>query len=254
MPTPRLLVLAAVLAACGDAPPGLPAGAVESAVRAREAAPDVAVLTDAGPAPLAGYRGRTVVLLLAPPGHDAWAALDEARADLEASGAVVLAEPVGQALTEAARALGYAGAPLAVVVDGEGVLRGRTAPRSGDDLFALAAPVLAEAEVAQTVSWEGADTLDDLVAAGGVVVDLGEDGPPHALRLPLAELEAQSLPADLGTPLAFVGPDAAEAASRAAGWGYVSVYEAGPSGALRAVVAAPPAPSAWQPRSGGVRG
>lgn len=203
--------------------------------------------------PLASYRGQTVVLLLAPPGHAAWTALDEVRADLEASGAVVLSEVVDTDRTDVARAFGYRDAPLAVVVDGEGDVRGEGAPASGDDLFALAAPVLAEAEVARTVSWEGARTLDDLVAAGGVVVDLGTDGPPHALRLPLDRLEAMSLPADLGTPLAFTGPDAAEAASRAAGWGYVSIYVAEASGALAPVEADPP-PLPRPGRSGGVRG
>lgn len=252
-PLPLVLLASALVGGCGDAPPAPGPVGSEAAVHTRRAAPAVSVRTEAGPVPLASLRGQTVVLLLAPPGHAAWTVLDEVRPDLEASGAVVLTEVVDGGPTGAAQAFGYRDAPLAVVVDGEGDVRGEGAPTSGDDLFALAAPVLAEAEVARTVSWEGAHTLGDLVAAGGMVVDLGTNGPAHALRLPLRALEATSLPADLGTPLAFTGPDAAEAASRSVAWGYVSVYVAEASGAL-VPVEAPRPPLPRPGRSGGVRG
>lgn len=244
MRTPRSVLLAAfALVACGgpvEPPPATAAGARAPAWRA---APAVVVRTAAGPVALVDHPGRPVVLLLAPPGDAVWAALDSVRADLESNGAVVLTEAVADG-SEAADAFGYAGAPVAAVVDGEGRLRGTGRARSGDDLFALAAPVLAEVEIARTVSWRGADTLDDLLAAGGVAVDLGADGgpgrPPHALRLALSDLGPTALPADLGTPLAFLGADAAEGAGRAVSWGYVSVYVAEPSGTLRAVEAPPP--------------
>jgi hypothetical protein len=142
---------------------------------------------------------------------------------------------------------------------GVGAVRARATPRSGDDLFALASPVLAEADLAQTVSWQGADTLDRLIEAGGVVVDVSEPGdphvaPPHALHVAADTLAALDLPADLGTPIAFVGPEAGEAAERATRWGYVSVYRADADGSLTAV-APDPLPAVDRPaRSGGVRG
>lgn len=260
----RPLLLAALLplAACGAEPTAAPpAEAAAPAVRSeRTRAPSVILPTAEGPVDLAALVGRPVVVHFAPPDDDAAeAVLADALADLEAAGATVVAVTVGDAEAEAARAFGYEGAALAIVVDGEGTVRGRAAPRTGDDLFALAGPVLAEADVASTVSWRGVETLASLEAAGGVVVDVSEPGDPavapaHALRVAADTLAALDLPADLGTPLAFVGPDAAEAADRATRWGYVSVYVAGADGGLTVVEPAPP-PAHDRPwRSGGVRG
>lgn len=259
---PLLLAALLTLAACGPEPPAEPpAGAAEPVARAEQTrAPAVVLPTAEGPVDLAALVGRPVVLHFAPAGDDAaWAVLAGALADLEAAGATVVAVAVGGAEAEAARAFGYEGAALAVVVDGEGTVRGRASPRTGDDLFALASPVLAEADVASTVSWRGVGTLDALEAAGGVVVDVSEPGDPaiapaHALHVAADTLAALDLPADLGTPLAFVGAEAAEAADRATRWGYVSVYVADAAGALTAVEPAPP-PAHDRPwRSGGVRG
>ena len=262
----RLLSLACLLAltACGTDPaPGTASGAVitpatpATAAAERAPAPHVTLPTADGPVDLATLAGRPVVLHFASAdAADAWAALADALDDLEAAGATVVAVTVDGAEAEA-RAFGYDGDPLAVVVDGEGAVRGRAHPRSGDDLFALASPVLAEADVAATVSWRGAETLDALAAVGGVVVDVSEPGdpevaPPHALRVAADTLAALDLPADLGTPLAFVGPDAAEAAGRATRWGYAAVFVADADGALAPV--APPTPRDRPLRSGGVRG
>ena len=265
---PAFLAALLTLAACGtdpapDAPIGEPAAVVPGTpggLAARPRAPRVTLPTADGPVDLATLAGRPIVLHFAPADDaDAWAALADALGDLEASGATVVAVTVDGAETEAAAAFGYAGDALAVVVDGEGAVRGRANPRTGDDLFALASPVLAEADVAATVSWPGAETLDGLVAAGGVVVDVSEPGdpdiaPPHALHVAADTLAALDLPADLGTPLAFVGPEANEAASRATRWGYVSVYVADADGSL-SDVAARPRPGTDRPiRRGGVRG
>ncbi|WP_420454838.1 redoxin domain-containing protein [Rubrivirga sp.] len=242
------------LAACGPDPSAPDATVVQPT---REAAPAVVLPTAEGPVDLASLAGRPVVLhFAAADDAEAWAALADALGDLEAAGAAVVAVSVDGAEDEAARAFGYDGAALAVVVDGEGTVRGRALPHSGDDLFALASPVLAEADVAATVSWPDPETLDALVALGGVVVDLserGSPGVPHALRVAADTLAALDLPADLGTPLAFVGPDAAEAASRATRWGYVAVFVADADGTITAVEPAPVARD--RPlRSGGVRG
>ncbi len=256
---PFLLAALLPLAACGT-DPAPDAASLAAVAPAWEPAPRVTLPTADGPVDLATLAGRPVVLHFAEAGDaDAWAALADALADLEAAGAAVLAVTVDGAEGQAAEAFGYAGDPLAVVVDGEGAVRARATPRSGDDLFALASPVLAEADLAQTVSWQGADTLDRLIEAGGVVVDVSEPGdphvaPPHALHVAADTLAALDLPADLGTPIAFVGPEAGEAAERATRWGYVSVYRADADGSLTAV-APDPLPAVDRPaRSGGVRG
>lgn len=259
LPAPLAACLAlacAVLAwGCGGAP-GAGGAAEVAAVALHDGARDLVLPTAAGPVPLATLAGRPVVVHLAAAGEAAaWAALGEATADLEASGAAVLAVVVEEAPAAGLEALGYRGAPLAVVLDGEGVVRGRAAPTSGDAVFAAAAPVLAEYDVAQTVAWPGAETVEDLVRAGGLVVDLGTGAaPPGALRVAPDSLSVEALPADLGTPLAFSGPDAAAAADRAAGWGYVSVYAVDAAGRLGA--AEPPRPAGPPPshRRGGVRG
>ncbi|MDT0631190.1 hypothetical protein [Rubrivirga litoralis] len=262
-PRPRLLAplaacfvlaCAALAWGCGAEPSG---GAAEfTSGAAHSGARDLVLPSATGPVPLAAFAGRPVVVHLAAAGDAAaWAALGEATGDLEASGAAVLAVILEETPAAELEALGYQGAPLAVVLDGEGTVRGRAAPTSGDAVFAAAAPVLAEYDLAQTVAWPGAETVDALVRAGGLVVDLGADAaPPGALRVAPDSLAAETLPADLGTPLAFVGSDAAAAAERAVGWGYASVYVADAAGRLGAVEpprpAAPPSPR----RRGGVRG
>ncbi len=220
-------------------------------------APHVAVPTADGPVDLTTLSGSPVVIQFASAGDtDAWAVLDDAIQDLQAAGATVLAVTVDGAETEAATAFGYAGVPLAVVVDGEGTVRGRTHPASGDALFAMAGPVLAEADVARTVEWRGAETLDALIRDGGVVVAALQEPSPvaHALRIDPDLFSAQDLPADLGTPLAFVGSSAAVRAASAAGWGYVSVFVASADGALTPVAGQLP-PGLDEPnRQRGVRG
>lgn len=245
-----LLVACGVLTACE---PSAPPAALATGP---ERAPSVLVPTHDGPVNLAAFAGRPVVVQFAPADDaTAWAALNDALGDLEAAGATVLAVTVNGAEEEAAAAFGYDGDPLAVVVDGEGVLRGRANPLTGDDLFLLAAPVLAEADLAATVEWRGAGTLAELVAAGGLIID-GSDGRPTPGTLMIAAdtLSAQDLPADLGTPMAFRGPDADLAAGAAASWGYVSVYIADAEGRLEPVVAAPPRSVRGPRRTGGVRG
>ena len=144
---------------------------------------------------------------------------------------------------------------MTVVVDGEGTVRGRGhRARTGDDLFALAGPVLAEADVARTVEWRGAGSVDALVEAGGVVVAAQAVPGVPALLIDPDLFSAQDLPADLGTPLAFVGPTASASAASAAGWGYVSVFTADADGALTPVSSRPP-PGLDEPRRPrGVRG
>ena len=249
----RALLLGAVLAGgplVGCAPE-------TEAPEAATLAPAVTLDTEAGPVHLADLVGKPVVVQLAPADDvGAWAALADALEDLEASGAVVVAVETDGADPEVAKAFGFDGTALAVVVDGAGTVRGRTAPTSGDALFAMAGPVLAEADVAESVSWPGADSLAKLVEAGGVAVTLDAEaaGPAHTLRLDAATFTAEDLPADLGTPLAFLGPEAETAAQQAASWGYAAVFVADDSGALSSVETAPlPAPTG-SPRSGGVRG
>ncbi len=247
-----LFVLVVALALAGCRAEERPAAAT-----ARAAAPAVVVHTERGPVHLPSLQGSPVVLHFAEASDAAaWAALADAAADLEASGAVVLAVRTDGPDAPAAEAFGYEGRPLTVVVDGEGTVRGRVEPVSGDDVFALAAPVLAEADLAQTVSWPGARTLDALVASGGVVVDLGP-GPasvPNALRLTPDALSLDALPADLGTPLAFVGETAADAARQATEWGYAAVFVAAPDGALTEVAPAPPPADGGRRQRDGVRG
>ena len=244
---PRRLALLSVFAVAACAPEPAPASGP---------APQVVVPTADGPVDLTAYQGRPVVIQFAPADDQvAWAALADALGDLEAAGATVLSVTVDGAETEAAEAFGYRGVPLAVVVDGEGTIRGRTSPDSGDALFALASPVLAESDIAATVEWGGAETLDDLLRAGGVVVASSREpfDVEHALVVDPDLFSAQDLPADLGTPLAFVGPSAATSAEDAAGWGYVSVYVAGEDGNLTPVEGQLPA-GVREPGRRGVRG
>lgn len=247
------VVLAVALVGCRDA--AQDPSPTEVAVRIE--APGGVVHTESGPVSLASLHGTPVVLQFAEADDaDAWAALADAAADLEASGAVVLTVETDGDGAETAEAFGYEGRPLVVVVDGEGTLRGSAEPTSGDAVFALVAPVLAEADLAQTVAWEGADTMEELTAIGGVIVDLGSDPDafPYALRIALDALSVDALPADLGTPLAFVGDGAEEAARRAVSWGYAAVHVAGPAGEVHEVEAERPPLDDWQPGRRGVRG
>ncbi|WP_412062834.1 hypothetical protein [Rubrivirga sp. IMCC45206] len=249
--TSRVLLLAALaLAACADPADAPLATASGGGVAARERAPQVVVPTQNGLVDLATLAGHPVVLHF---GDGTDGDIAQALADLEAAGATVLVVAAGGEGAEAARAFGYDGAPLAVVVDAEGDVRGRSTATTGDGLFALASPVLAEADISDSVAWGGADTLAQLLASGGVVVDVSETnaGPDVALDLAADTMAASDLPADLGTPLAFVGPDAETAARRAARWGYAAAFIVDEEGALFPVEA--PAPRSAR-RPGGVRG
>ena len=247
----RFVFALSALAACAPEPGASAPGTSDGPTPA----PRVAVPTADGPVELAALQGRPVVIQFAPADDaQAWAALADALGDLEAAGATVLSVTVGGDQAEAARAFGYRGAPMAVVVDGEGTIRGRAAPASGDALFALAGPVLAEADVAKTVSWQGAETLGGLVAAGGVVVTTDAAPGQPSLVIDPDLFSAQDLPADLGTPLAFVGDGAAGHAASAAGWGYVAVFVAGADGALSPVEGELPRGMDREPGRRGVRG
>lgn len=250
----RLALVAAgslALAAC-EIPAPVEEVATAAPMIERERAPRVAVPTADGPVALEALAGTPVVLhFAAADDAEAWSALADCLDDLEAAGATVLTVALEDAHDEAARAFGYTGAPMTVVVDGEGTVRARAERASGDDLFALASPVLAEADVAATVEWRGAGSIESLLEAGGLVIATGESRPDAALHIAADTLAAIDLPADLGTPIAFAGPDAAEAASRATRWGYAAVFIAEPDGELTALERTEPAS---RPRTGGVRG
>ncbi|HEX8298710.1 MAG TPA: redoxin domain-containing protein [Rubricoccaceae bacterium] len=233
-----LLALLAVAACTPSAPPvGGPAPAVE-------------VQTASGVLRLADLHGQQVVLQFAPADSlEAWAALAAASADLTASGALVIGvstdgtppeSPFRVARDEdgtAAAAFGYTGVPLAVVIDRAGVLRGLTAPRQPDDLFALAAPVLLEEDAAEVPGppvdpvGTDAESVERLVRGGAALIDLRDaatreaEGPVrYALVCPVGRFAADVLPADVGTAVVLLGPDASEAARQAAKWGYRDVH------------------------------
>jgi peroxiredoxin len=237
----------------------LAAGCTETAPPVGGPAPDVTVQTTSGPLRLADARGQQVVLQFAPAGSvEAWAALAAASADLAAEGALVVGvstdgtppESPFQVATDeggaAAAAFGYTGVPLAVVIDRQGVLRGIAAPRQADDLFALAAPVLLEADdradgPAPPVLGAAldADAVDRLVRDGAALIDLrdaatraAEGLVRYALICPLGRLAADVLPADIGAPVVLLGPDADVAAAQAAGWGYRNVHVVADASAL----------------------
>ncbi len=257
----RLALMIAALCVAGCAPDASPpASGAPSADGTpstdRAPAPRVSVQTSKGPVELSTLQGRPIVIQFASSDDtDAWAALADALGDLEAAGATVLSVTTDGA-EEQARAFGYDGVSMAVVVDGEGTIRGRARPASGDALFALASPVLAEIDVMETVEWRGADTLDQLTEAGGVVVASVAriDGVAAVLQIDEDLFAAHDLPADLGTPLAFAGPGAQAHAEQAAGWGYVSVFVADAGGNLSPVEAE--LPNRMERTSGrrGVRG
>ena len=247
---PLVLLLALAASGCQMEPSGAP---VEESPTARAPAPAVDLPTSDGPVALEGLQGGPVVIVFAPRGHAAWDALRDVVSDLEASGATVLAVEADGEGAAAAKAFGYRGQPVAVVVDGEGAMRGAAAPTSGDAVFALAAPVLAEADLAKTVSWESDGTLEGLVSAGGVVVHLGDAPDTRGLQIAPESLAPDVLPADLGTPLAFAGDGAEAAAQKAGSWGYAAVFVVDDATTIREVAPPLPAPRPTT-RPGGVRG
>ena len=236
-PAAALVLILAFVGCTGAAPPvGGPA-------------PALVVETPSGPFRLADALGHDVVLQFAPADSvEAWAALASAASDLRAEGALVVGistsgtppESPFQTATDTrgeAAAFGYTGVPLAVVVDRTGVLRGIGAPRHADDLFALAAPVLLEGDhmgvdaVPVVGTALDADGVDRLVRDGAALIDLRDaatrtaEGPiQFALVCPLGRLAADVLPADIGAPVVLIGPDAEQAATQAAGWGYANVH------------------------------
>lgn len=241
---PAALLVLLALSACGLA------GCGPSAPPVGGLAPAVEVQTASGVLRLADLRGQQVVLQFAPADSvGAWAALAAASADLAASGALVVGISTDGPPPEspfrvgrddggaAAAAFGYTGVPLAAVIDRAGVLRGLTAPRQADDLFALAAPVLLEDEAVEApgppVDAVGTDaeSVERLVRDGAALIDLRDaerraaEGPVrYALVCPLARFAADVLPADVGTTVVLLGPDAPAAARQAAQWGYRSVH------------------------------
>lgn len=254
MAAPARLVLAvslvALLAGCvGDAGP-----------EAMAEAPDVTIAGARGPFHLGAMRGRPVVLQFAPADSlDAWAALADAHRNLEASGAVVFGvatdglapespynvgtDPDGKAAT----AFGYRGAPLAVVIDPSGRIRGHVAPRHASDLYALTAPVLVEMEDARGVTSPAEAAA--LRRASTVIVDLrphalrrAEGALPYALVADPATLAAIDLPADLALPIVLVGPAAEGLAASVVGWGYGDVQVIADADGLLLDPAAPPIP------------
>ncbi|HEX9953293.1 MAG TPA: redoxin domain-containing protein [Rubricoccaceae bacterium] len=236
---PAALLVLLALSACGPSAP--PVGGP---------APEVEVQTASGVLRLADLRGQQVVLQFAPADSvEAWAALAAASADLAASGALVVGISTDGPPPEspfrvgrddggaAAEAFGYTGVPLAVVIDRAGVLRGLTAPRQADDLFALAAPVLLEDEAIESPGppvdpvGTDAESVERLVRDGAALIDLRDaatreaEGPVrYALVCPIARFAADVLPADVGTTVVLLGPEAPVAARQAAQWGYRDVH------------------------------
>ncbi|MEL6616568.1 MAG: hypothetical protein AAFQ43_12570, partial [Bacteroidota bacterium] len=124
-----LLACALPLGACesvADPAPEAPASGL--------AAPTWEMAGPGGTFSLADSEGRAVVLQFGPAEDEAWVALDEAFADLDAAGALVVAaitdgDPgalrlpfatVADPNAEVALTYGYTGRPLVVVIDAEG--------------------------------------------------------------------------------------------------------------------------------------
>ncbi len=245
-------------------------------------APDVTLETSAGPLQISDAHGQRLVIQFAPADSvEAWTALAAAAADLTAEGALVVGvstdgpppespfRVASDAGGAAAAAFGYVGVPLAVVIDGQGVLRGIAAPRHADDLFALAAPVLLEADGVAVAGPAlpvvgaalDADGVDRLVRGGAALIDLrdralrdAQGSVPYALVCPLGRLAADVLPADIGAPVVLLGPDAADAAAQAAGWGYRNVHVVLDASGLAVGAAPVDAEPAASPRRPSVRG
>lgn len=239
----RLLTLTLLISACGTPdPPPTPDAAASAPTDAPVMDPDLVVATAEESVRLGDHRGDVLVLQLAPAAAaGAWAALDDAHADLAAEGATVIGlvtdgrldgdrlYPVRHtAAGDWSSALGYQGAPLTVVIGPAGRLRGRSADMTGDAIVAVAAPVLLEAEAAapalDVAPALTADAVEALVRDGAALIDVRPTGEPlaHALAIPLASLRPDVLPPDPGVAVVFVGPDAAAAAEQAAAWGHTA--------------------------------
>ena len=235
------LLLALGVAACGapDAPPA--PDAVPSDAPAL--APDLVVPTAEEAVRLQDHRGRVLVMQLAAADAPAWEALADAALDLETEGAALLGIVTEGRVDAAslpypvrhaddlgwARALGFTGEPLTLVVGPSGRLRGQGADATADEIVMLAAPVLLEQEPAPAPAAPEALTVaavERMVRGGAALIDVRPEGAPlaDAFAVPLARLAPELLPLDLGTPIVFVGPDAAEAAARAAGWGHLETH------------------------------
>ena len=239
-----LCVLAAgLLAACE------PTDAVSADAPEPQRAPDIAWTHGGDDVTLASLRGRTVLLHFADAASPTWSDLQEAFPDLEAEGATVVGivtddgalPTVAFATThgdELATLFDVGDDPTAVVVDPEGWVRGRQLVNGADAFFALAAPVLLEADGAGTpvsvpetdAARLDAESLASLARAGAALIDVRPDDAreadgwvPLALPCPLADLSPRELPADLAATLVFLGPEAGTAADLAVGWGYSSV-------------------------------
>ena len=244
-PVFRLSVLAGLclLAGCE------PTDAISAEAPEPQRAPDIAWTHDGADVTLASLRGRTVLLHFADAASPTWSDLDDAFPDLDAEGATVVGIVTDDGPSaahafatthgdELATLFGVGNDPTAIVVGPEGWVRGRQLVADADAFFALAAPVLLEADGAGTtvsVPEPGAARLDaeslaSLARAGAALIDVRPDDAreadgrvPLALPCPLEDLSPRELPADLASTLVFLGPEAGTAADRAVGWGYSSV-------------------------------
>jgi hypothetical protein len=229
---------------------------------------------------LADAAGRAVVLQFGPAAPEAWAALSDAHADLDAAGALVVgavtdgsvgslrlpfatvADPKGVV----AETYGYTGAPLVVVIDAEGRLRARAeAVGTTDGFFDLAAGALLEAGDLQAPLAPASETREpqplapgavmDLVREGAALLDLRPDGAlgregaiPYALIVSPELFSPEVLPANALVPLILAGPGALEAGYAAVEWGFYSVYVVEDAAALADPEAEPLAPEAEEPQ------
>lgn len=244
-----LVVLLAV-SACGVEPeaPAAPASGL--------AAPTWVMTGPGGQFSLADAAGRPVVLQFGPAEAEAWNALEEAHADLEAAGALVVGavtegSPSSVRLPFAAvsdpegvvaETYGYTGTPLVVVIDAEGRLRSRgEAIVSADEYFDLAAGPLLEVDVVEAPLSPASEmrepvvvTADEaltLVREGAALLDLRpeadreRDGPiAYALVCPVEQFARDVLPMNALVPIVLAGPDSFGLASEALEWGYREVY------------------------------
>ena len=219
-------------------------------------APALALPYDGGTFDLAAQRGQLVVLTFADGEALAQvlaplvALADDLVAD-EAVVAVITPEvPAGfdaplpllaDADGAAARAFGAGALPLTVVVDRNGLVRGRhRGVPTQAAVMEIVDLVLVEDEPALPADLDLALTpippaeVHALVADGAVLVDVRpaavrvrEGTVDGAAALPLADLGPDDLPANLGVPLIFVASDtedARRAAEQAHDWGYSAVF------------------------------
>lgn len=205
---------------------------------------------------LADAEGRAVVLQFGPADSDAWVALEEAHADLEAAGALVVgAVTEGSAASlrlpfamvsdpdgEVAISYGFTGRPLVVVIDAEGRLRSRSeSVESTDQFFDLAASALLEADELDAPYAPASETREpvdvspeevaDLVRDGAALLDLRTDveleregAIANALHIAPEAVSPDVLPVNALTPIIFAGADGPRIALDAIFWGFHSVY------------------------------